>query len=110
MTKRMPLILCAGLLWASLASGGEDAEPKPKAAPAPKAKPAPTPKAEPKPKPKAIDVTIGMRNWACREVSNNNGVSPAIVVSEVSSTARRRWQAASTRASFTAAPVARMCL
>ncbi len=52
MTGRIPPLLFAGLLWASLAWGGEDAGSKPKAAPAPKAEPAPAPapKAEPKPK------------------------------------------------------------
>lgn len=72
MTERIPLLLFAGLLWASLSMAGEGpgtkpkpapapapapapkAEPKPKAAPAPEAKPAPAPKAEPKPKAKPV--------------------------------------------------------
>ena len=52
------------------------------------------------PRPKAIEVAIGIRNWACNELSKSRGVSPPMVVSEVSSTARRRPQDAPTRASF----------
>jgi len=49
--------------------------------------------------PNAKEVAIGIRNCAWSEVSNNSGVRPAMVASEVSSTARSRWQAASTNAS-----------
>ena len=57
-----------------------------------------------KPSPKAIEVAIGIRNWACTDFSKSSGVSPAIVVSEVKSTARSRWQAASINASLLATP------
>jgi len=51
-------------------------------------------------------VAIGIKNCACIEVSNNSGVSPAIVVSDVSSTARRRKQADSMSASLISNPFA----
>lgn len=37
--------------------------------------------------PKEILVAIGIKNCACNERSNNNGVNPAIVVNEVRITA-----------------------
>ena len=60
--------------------------------------------------PNEIDTAIGIRNWACSDVSNNSGSRPAMVVSDVSRTARSRWQAASTMASLTAIPFCRSCL
>ena len=44
------------------------------------------------------------------DVSNNSGVRPAIVVSEVRSTARKRRQAASTTAASAVMPDSRSCL
>ena len=41
-------------------------------------------------RPKTMDVAIGIKNCACNEVSNKIGVSPAIVVRDVSKTARKR--------------------
>lgn len=49
--------------------------------------------------PKAIAAAMGIRNWACNEVSNNKGAKPAIVVSDVSMTALKRWPDASISAS-----------
>jgi len=60
-----------------------------------------------KARPKAMEVAMGIRNWAWKEVSNNSGVRPAMVVSEVSKTARRRWQEASTKASVIPMPWSR---
>jgi hypothetical protein len=50
--------------------------------------------------PKEIETAIGIKNWACVDVSNNKGVRPAIVVAEVSPTALNLWQDASIKASF----------
>ena len=61
-------------------------------------------------KPKAIEVAIGIRNWACNEVSNNNGVKPAIVVNEVNKTALRRCDDALINAVDTSMPLSLRCL
>lgn len=55
-------------------------------------------------KPKAIETAIGIKNCACKDVSNNNGARPAIVVKDVRMTARKRWQEAAIKASWVFLP------
>ena len=43
-----------------------------------------------KAKPKVIEIAIGIKNCACNDRSNIKGVKPAMVVSDVSNTARKR--------------------
>jgi hypothetical protein len=40
--------------------------------------------------PNEMETAMGIKNYACKEVSKSNGVKPAMVVNEVSKTARRR--------------------
>ena len=47
-------------------------------------------------RPKLIETAIGIRNCACSEVSNNNGLKPAMVVKVVMSTGMTRRRAAYT--------------
>ena len=58
-------------------------------------------------KPNEIDIAIGIKNCACIDVSNNSGVRPAMVVNDVSNTARKRWVAALIIACVVAMPASR---
>ncbi len=57
--------------------------------------------------PKASETAIGIRNWACMLRSAIKGLSPAKVVSEVSTMGRKRPTPAATTASRTVFPSAR---
>ena len=61
-------------------------------------------------RPKAMEVAIGIKNWACKEVSNSSGVNPAMVVKEVSKTALSLFTEASTSASSELSPFSNRCL
>ena len=50
---------------------------------------------------------MGIRNWACSEVSNSSGVSPPMVVRDVRNMALTRCTTASLRAASISRPASR---